>query len=85
MSFTPALTSTKVSQELRRYLQSVTPSVLRANIQCPLDRARAALERLTGEGGCIRDDVRYRPLADHEIRAQHRAPFRISGSNRSCA
>lgn len=70
MSPAPALTSAQVAQALRRYPQGVTPSILSADLQCPPDRARAALKRLTGEGGCVRDDVTYRPFSDHEIRAQ---------------
>ena len=64
------LTQEVVSAALSRYPDGVTSSVLSADLKCPPATARAALHRLAQAGGCARIDQRFRPLTEHEVRAQ---------------
>lgn len=64
------LTPQAVSEALSRYPDGVTSSILSADLKCPPATARNHLNRLAQAGGCARTAQGFRPLTEHEVRAQ---------------
>jgi predicted ArsR family transcriptional regulator len=64
------LTAPQVAHALRAHPHGVTPSILSADLRATPSATRTHLTRLAEQGGCVREGATYRPLTDHEIRAQ---------------